>query len=176
MDPFMGEIKSFAGTFAPVDWHFCDGTLLNIADYPAIYSLLGTNFGGDGVKTFGLPDLRGRLPIGAGLGTGLSNRAFASHAGSEGVTLTTDNIPAHSHALNVSTATATDHLPSGKLFANSGANSFYATTPVAGSVAQTLNADTVTMSMEGGQAHENRMPTMAINYIICLVGMYPTQS
>lgn len=173
MDPFVGEIRPFAGSYAPVDWLLCNGNTLSISGNEMLFSLLGTNFGGDGVTTFALPDLRGRLPIGFGQGPGLSNRTFASSGGSEGVQLSVANIPIHTHPLNVTTAAATEHSPAGKLFANPEPNTFYATTPASGSQPQVLNNDTVTISGGADQPHENRMPTFAINYIICVNGIYP---
>lgn len=175
-DQYLGEIRPFAGFNAriPEGWQLCDGSLLQIANYNALYSLLGTAFGGNGTTTFGVPDLRGRLPIGSGQGAGLTNRPFASAGGSESVTLAATQVPAHTHAFNVSTADATGNSPSGNLYANPAPNSFYATTPTSGSKPQVLNADTVG-NAGGGQAHENRMPTLAINYIIATTGIFPVR-
>ncbi len=176
MDPFVGEIRPFAGNYAPVDWQLCDGSLLSVSDNQALYSLLSTAFGGDGVTNFAVPDLRGRLPIGFGQGTGLSNRVFAAKGGNENVQLGIANAPVHSHSFNVTTAAATDSSPNGKLFANPAPNTFYATTPNPGSAPQMLNTDTVPASGGANQPHENRMPTLAINYIICVNGIYPQRS
>ena len=176
MDQYLAEIRPFAGLSIriPAGWQLCDGSLLQIADYNALYSLLGTAFGGNGTTTFGVPDLRGRLPIGSGQGAGLTNRPFASAGGSESVTLAAAQVPAHSHTFNVSTAKATGNSPSGNLYANPTPNSFYATTPAPNSKPQVLDDDTVT-DAGGGQSHENRMPTMAINYIIATTGIFPVR-
>ncbi len=175
VDCYIGEIRPFAGQKAPEDWALCDGKVLNISDNPALFALLGTRFGGDGAKTFALPDLRGRLPIGAGQGAGLKNNyAFAQKGGNESVALTDVNMPTHQHAFNVTTAAANSNSPVGNVYANTVLHVFYATTPQSGSVTQTLKADTISNSGGSGVAHENRMPALAINFIIALNGIYPT--
>ncbi len=171
-DSYVGEIRPFAGDYAPQDWALCDGSLLPITDYQALYSLLGTTFGGDGRVNFALPDLKGRVPIGAGTGTGLTARALGQTGGSEAVTLTSASVPAHTHGFTVSTDAATQHSPANNMLADPAPHLFYATTPTTGSAPQVLSADSVAAS-GGGAAHENRMPTMAINYIISLMGIYP---
>lgn len=173
VDSYVGEIRPFAGDYAPQDWALCDGSLLQITDYQALYSLLGTTFGGDGSTNFALPNLKGRVPIGAGTGTGLTARALGQTGGSEMVALTPTNIPAHTHAFTVSTDAATQHSPANNMLANPAPRLFYATTATAGSPSQVLNEDSINLSYGGDVAHENRMPTMAINYIISLMGMYP---
>lgn len=176
-DQYLGEIRPFAGfkNRIPEGWQLCDGSLLSIQNNQALFSLLGTSFGGDGTTTFGVPDLRGRLPIGSGQGTGLTSRVFASSGGSESVTLGAAQVPAHSHAFNVSKDNATSNSPSGNLYANPTPNSFYATTPAPNSKLQVLDDDTIPMSGGNGQSHENRMPTMAINYIIATAGIFPVR-
>lgn len=174
-DCYLAEIRPFAGANnrIPAGWQLCDGTLLPISSYEALYSLLGTTFGGNGTSNFAVPDLRSRLPIGSGQGTGLAvNRLYASTGGSEAVALTLAQTPAHSHAFQVSSAAATSNAPAGKLYANPDPNSFYATTKTPGSQDQVLSTDTVSYS-GAGQSHQNCMPTMATNYIIALVGIYP---
>lgn len=173
VDCYVGEIRPFAGNFVPPGWLPCDGRLLSISTYDVLYSLLGTAFGGDGRTTFAIPDLRGRLPIGTGQGTGLSNRPFASSGGAESVTLTLSQTPAHSHAFNVSTAAATQNSPENNLYANPDPNVFYATTAASGSVAQVLSPDTISASGGSNLPHENRMSTLAINYMIATTGFYP---
>jgi microcystin-dependent protein len=175
MDHYLAEIRPFTGTKVPQDWHLCDGTLLPIAGNEALYSLLGTAFGGNGQYNFAVPDLRSRLPIGSGQGAGLTARAYASNGGNESVALGTGQIPAHNHAFTVTTDSATSSSPSGNLFANPNPNNFYGTTPNQGSAPQVLNADTVPLSGGSGQGHENRMPTMAVNYIIATVGIFPVK-
>ncbi|MDE2463523.1 MAG: tail fiber protein, partial [Alphaproteobacteria bacterium] len=106
-EPFLGEIRIFAGNYAPEGWHFCDGSLLSVSNNDALFALLGTTYGGDGASTFGLPDLRGRVALSMGQGPGLQNYTAGQKAGSEMVTLTIPNIPAHSHTLNAAPANAT---------------------------------------------------------------------
>lgn len=175
-DSYVGEIRPFAGTYTPSGWLPCDGRLLSISSYDALFSLLGTAFGGDGVSTFGIPDLRGRLPIGAGQGPGLSNRPFASKGGSESATLTANQVPTHSHAFNVTTGVADQNAPANNLYANPSPNAFYATTPISGSPGQVLNADTISPSGGNNVPHENRMPSLAVNYIISPNGIYPVRN
>jgi microcystin-dependent protein len=175
MDHYLAEIRPFAGGKVPQDWHLCDGTLLPISGNETLFSLLGTAFGGNGQTNFAVPDLRSRLPIGSGQGAGLSNRVYASNGGSESVTLDINQTPTHRHALMATTDAATGNSPTGNLYANPDPNNFYATTPNQGSAPQVLNADTVPLSGGNGQAHENRMPTMAVNYIIATGGIYPAK-
>jgi microcystin-dependent protein len=175
MDAFLGEIIPWPNAKIPQDWLPCDGSLINISDNEALYSLLGTNFGGDGVNTFALPDLRGRLPIGQGAGTGLTPRFLAQKGGSEQASVTDAQIPAHAHAFNASTNAATTSSPSNGLFANPKPNGFYGDMPAPPVPVLTLLGDTVAGTGGGNQAHENRMPTMAVNYLICTVGLYPTR-
>lgn len=172
VDCYVGEIRPFAGNFVPPGWLPCDGRLLNISSYEVLYSLLGTAFGGNGTTNFGIPDLRGRLPIGTGQGTGLTNWPFAASGGSEAVTLTLSQTPAHSHAFNVSTNAATQNSPANNLYANPDPNAFYATTAASGSAPQVLAANTISVS-GGSVPHENRMTSMPINYMIATNGIYP---
>lgn len=184
MDPFLGEIRMFAGPYAPVNWHFCDGALLPIGTYQALYALLGTAWGGDGATTFGLPDLRGRLPVGQGAGTGLTARTLGQTGGASQVTLTIANFPAHTHAVNASNAAGTSMVPT----ANGGLSACVA--PPSGKVVRyappTANPAPVPQSLadatisyaaygQGGGvvSHDNLMPYQAVNYIICLQGMFP---
>lgn len=178
MDNFIAEIRPFAGNYAPENdgWLPCDGRLLQINSYQALYALLGTTFGGDGVNTFGIPDLRSRLPVDAGQGAGLSNYVRGATGGHESVTLSIANLPPHNHGFVVSTTAATTNTPAGNLFANPSPNGFYATTPSAGSAAQVLKADSIPPSSGGGVPIDNRMPTLAITYIIATIGIYPEQS
>ncbi len=113
MDPFIGEIIMFGGNFAPRSWAFCDGQLLAISQYNALFSLFGTIYGGDGRTTFGLPDLRGRIPVHQGSGPGLTPRQIGTRSGSEQVTLTPQDLPSHTHAWKASSAGATNRTPAG---------------------------------------------------------------
>jgi microcystin-dependent protein len=172
-EPFLGEVRLFAGNFAPVGWNFCDGTLLPISDNDALFNLLGTTYGGDGVSTFAVPDLRGRVPMGQGNGPGLSPRTIGESFGVETVTLTTQQIPTHNHFLMASTVAAASPNPGGALFANVGQDTLYVTAP-ASPQPQALNPQTV-MNAGGSQPHNNIMSSVGMNYIIALEGIYPSQ-
>jgi microcystin-dependent protein len=176
MENYLGETRLFAGNFAPRGWHFCDGSLLSIAANDTLYSLIGTTYGGDGVTTFGLPDLRGRIPVGQGIAPGLSNRTLGEAAGTESVTVLTSQCPPHSHVLFASTATATSQSPEGAVTAQP-ANGlvFYAppVTPTVNPVA--FDKDAIT-PVGGNQPHSNLMASQAVNYIIALEGIYPSRS
>jgi microcystin-dependent protein len=174
--PFTGEIRVFAGNFAPRDWHFCDGSTLEINDYYQLYSLLGTAYGGDGVVTFALPDLRGRIPIGQGQGPGLSNRALAEMAGTETVTLTEQQVAAHSHGVVVTADPAAASQPGGQLPAAPSNDGLFYLPPNVGNQVDAKMAPDSIMPAGGGRAHENRMPITAMNFIIALTGIYPSRN
>jgi microcystin-dependent protein len=170
-EPFVGEIRMFAGTFAPRGWAFCDGQLLAVSQNDALFSLLGTIYGGDGRTTFGLPDMRGRIPLHAGHGPGLSERRLGSRGGSERETLTVNQIPSHSHAQQATTDGAARAAPGDSLPLSSGAVSYFrdsTTLPaqMAGNMIQPTG---------GSQGHTNLMPTLCVNFIIALVGIYPSR-
>lgn len=182
MDGYLGEIRIMAGLVQhqpPDGWATCNGQLIRIADNQALYSLLGTRFGGDGVTTFGLPDLRGRLPIGQGAGAGLTPRVLAQTGGSETVTLDASQMPTHNHAFNATTNAASavpgGLSPANGLYAVPSPNVFYADMPSPPIPVLTLLGDTIAGDGGGNQPHENRMPAMATNYIIALQGIYPTK-
>lgn len=171
-DPYIGEIKMFAGNFAPQGWAKCEGQLLPIAQYTALFSLLGTTYGGDGQTTFGLPDLRGRVPIGPGNGPGLQPIAWGQKLGANTNTLTTSQMPQHSHTIN---AVATDgnqstpqgNLPAGTKFLDpeySDASSGYIQ----------MNSNMVN---DAGQSQpvDNMQPSISVTFIIALYGIYPSQ-
>ena len=169
-EPFVGEIRMFAGNFAPRGWAFCDGQLLAVSQNDALFSLLGTIYGGDGRTTFGLPDMRGRIPIHAGSGPGLSPRRLGAKAGAENVTLTVNQLPSHTHPVRAVTATATDNNPQDKLIAESPSISAYA------EVDQSANMATGSITSTGGsRSHTNLMPYLCVNFIIALVGIYPSR-
>lgn len=168
--PFIGSIAMFAGNFAPRGWAFCNGQLLPISSNTALFSLLGTTYGGDGRTTFGVPDLRGRAPIHSGQGAGLSNRRLGDKSGTENVTLTSSQIPSHSHSFNVSSNTGNSDSPAGKYIA---ANSE--------GIGQFTDSANSTMAAAVGnagssQAHSNMQPYLAINFIIALEGLYPSRN
>jgi microcystin-dependent protein len=172
MDAFLGEIRIFAGNFAPVNWEFCAGKILPIANNEALYSLIGTTYGGDGRSTFQLPDYRGRIVAGQGTGPGLSPRVLAQRFGSPTVTLTADTMPTHNHPLHASSAAAgTDTNPTGRILAK-GTPTYYTATADANT---DYPADAI-QHFGGDQPHENMMPYMAINHIICVYGIFPPQA
>ena len=175
----MAEIRLFAGNFAPLDWAYCNGALLSIAENSALFSLLGTTYGGDGQVTFALPDLRGRIAVGTGQGPGLSNWDLGQVTGVESVTLLSLNLPAHSHT---ATGTVTPFANSGGGNQPSPVNGFNASMPsdtyasatntVMGSTNFTLNVGIA----GGSQPHDNLMPYLALNFIIATQGIYPSRN
>ena len=172
-DPFVGQITLFPYNFAPVGWAFCAGQLLPISQNTALFSLLGTFYGGNGQSTFGLPDLRGRAALGIGQGSGLQPYIQGQLGGVESVTLTAGQFASHTHALQAA-ATATTPTPgSGVVLGTpAAATPIYAT---AGTPA-TLAGSAVSLAAGGNVAHENRQPSAAINYIIALEGIFPSQN
>ncbi len=166
--PYIGEIRLFAGNFAPAGWHFCDGSLMAIADDQALFSLIGTTYGGDGQNTFGLPDLRGRVPVHQGTGAG-TTFTLGQNGGAESVTLTAQQMPAHQHPLQARTSVGG---------ASSPANNVFAQGPPGGVQIYTQDNSVLpvgTSSVAGGsQPHENRQPLLAISFIIALFGVFPT--
>ncbi len=182
MDPYLGEIRLFAGNYAPQQWALCNGQLLQISEYDALYTLLGTTYGGDGQSTFGLPDLRGRVVVGVGTSASSGTPYVTGQLGGvEQVTLTNANLPVHTHSetqpttLVVSAEAGTRNDPTNATFAKS-ANQIYSTAlPV---TKQTTAADIVqaaTVPAGGNQPHENRQPLLCINYILSLSGVWPSR-
>ena len=181
-DQCIGEIRMFAGNFAPQGWALCNGAMLSITSNPALYSLLGTSYGGDGVTTFGLPDLRSRIPLGVGTATTNTVYTIGEKLGAETVALTAAQIPNHTHALMASSAGATTGAASGDYLAAT-ANSTGAPQqdthylPAGATVAKTFTLNTNSVASAGGNAgHPNIMPSFAINFIIALQGVYPQLS
>ena len=168
-EPFIGEIRMFAGNFAPRGWALCDGQILQIVQNTALFSILGTTYGGDGQTTFGLPDLRGRFPIGQGQGPGLSSRQIGEMAGAEAVTLTTAQMPAHTHVARAKGAAGTTSAP-GNNVAAAGRNLYSTAAP---DVALSVAAIAAT---GGSQTHENMPPYLGITFIIALEGIYPPRN
>jgi microcystin-dependent protein len=173
MESYVGEIRLFPYNFAPLGWLDCDGQLLSIAQNETLYTLLGTTYGGDGVQTFGLPDLRGRVPLHNGALPGGSTYVQGQSAGSESVTLTSAQIPAHTHPTYATTSLADTNIPSlaVELGALSG-DTMYTSSPV-----QPLPINGQPVAATGGnQPHENRMPTLTLRFCISQYGIFPTQS
>lgn len=170
MDQYIGEIRMFAGNYAPQDWAFCNGQLIAIAQYEALYSLLGTTYGGDGQTTFALPNLQGRLPMGQGAGPGLTPRALAQVGGSESVTVTVAQMPSHTHQAGGQSSEGDQESPANEVWAATAALKRYASS--APNVA--MNAGAIGPS-GGSQPHENRMPALTTSFIIALEGIYPNR-
>ncbi|MFG6489717.1 phage tail protein [Roseateles sp. BYS78W] len=168
--PYVGEIRLFAGNFSPVGWMLCQGQLLPISEFETLFNLIGTIYGGDGQNSFQLPDLRGRVPVHQGQGTGLSTRTIGEVGGAETVTLSAAQLPAHTHTLLASTDTANLSTPGGAQLAATSVAS-YDTGP--GSSAMSAAG---VGSAGGAQPHENMAPTLTVNYIISLFGIFPTQN
>jgi len=165
-NPYVGEIILFAGTFAPVGWQFCDGSILPISDYATLFNLIGTTYGGDGQTTFAVPDLRGRIPIHQGTGF-----ALGQTGGEETVTLTVNQIPSHTHSAGCNDGTTNSSTsPANNLWRNWQDNQF--TAPPENT---TMNAGAVAAA-GGSQSHDNMLPFLAINYIISLFGIFPSQT
>ena len=167
-EPFLGEIRLFGFNFAPRGWGMCNGQLLNVSQNEALFSLLGTTYGGDGRTTFGLPDLRGRSAMGAGTGAGLSPRNLGQKVGAEEVVLTTQQIPAHKHSLHAASEQADQSKPAGHELAG---GTFYHAVAT-----DTVMANSSIGNAGGGQGHANVQPTLVMNYCIALVGVYPSRS
>lgn len=174
MEPFIGEIIMFAGNFAPRGWAFCDGQLLPISSNQALFSILGTTYGGDGRTTFALPDLRGRVAAGPRSASGLQTINLGQHLGTNTNTLTVSELPAHNHTLNANgsatgrntVTTPTNNFPA----QNQDASGNYAAT-----TDEIMNSQAI--GMTGNNRPVNNMqPTIGLNYIICMEGIYPSRS
>jgi microcystin-dependent protein len=173
MDPFLGQIMLFAGNFAVRGFALCDGQLLPINQNQALFSLLGTQYGGNGITNFALPDLRGRLPVHQGQGPGLTDRVMGETGGTESITLASGELPAHAHPLVAQGGHATSGVPA----ANAGYSRAVSMMPyhaVTANVA--VMAGAALSSTGGGQAHGNLMPFLGLNYQIALEGIFPSRN
>jgi microcystin-dependent protein len=174
-DPFIGEIKMFAGNFPPAGWAFCQGQLMPISENDALFTLIGTTYGGDGQETFGLPSLASRVPIHMGQGPGLGqNYQIGEQSGVESVTLTTQQIPQHNHAV-LTSATGQVSAAPGAILADAQTTQTGARIYSVQAADQSMNANTIGAA-GGSQPHTNIQPTLAINFIISLFGIFPTQN
>ena len=172
---YIGEIRVFAGNYEPQGWAFCDGRTLNIYEYEALYTLLGTTYGGNGVSTFNLPDLRGRLALHCGTGTGLSTYTLGQQVGVEDVTLNSATMPSHSHALLASSSASTAATPGPTVMPGKSSAGFY--TPSTAAQFKSMPMDPTAVGSTGSAtAHDNNMPTLPLSYIIALNGIFPMQS
>ena len=194
-EPFIGEIRMFAGTFAPRGWALCNGQLLAISTYSALFSLLGTNYGGNGTTTFGLPNLQSRTPVGTGTGAGLSNVVLGQVGGVESVTLTISQMPVHSHQITT-TPTGSGTLQVAGTGSNasttpSATNNILGASAAGGppsaaiwsdelndpvSLANPINAHFIAEPAGGSQPFSTRNPYLGMNFIIALEGLYPTRN
>lgn len=170
-DPFLGEIRLFGFNFAPVGWAMCQGQLLPISQNTALFSLLGTSYGGNGTTTFALPDLRSRVPLSMGQGAGLSNYVIGQAGGNENVTLLASQLPAHSHSVNASSTAAAADRPAGAVLGHAGVNT-YAAGPDGATV---MNAGMIA-NTGGSQPHSNLQPFLTLNFCIALQGIYPSRN
>lgn len=186
-EPFIAQIIMFGGSFAPRGWALCDGQLLSVPQNTALFSLLGTTYGGDGRTTFGLPDLRGRVAIHPGTGPGLSKVNLGEKGGVENVTLTTAQMPSHSHDIshghsadmNVSSANGTLKVPAGNVLAVGKSKIYSTAAPDVQMAAGAVSVDSHAGSSGtkgSGQSHENRQPYLGINHLIALSGVFPSRS
>jgi len=181
-EPFLGEIKMFGGNFAPRGYALCNGQIMSISQNAALFSILGTTFGGNGVQTFGLPDLRGRAPIHWGQGPGLASYVLGQIGGVENMTLTINQMPAHTHALTVNVTVnpddATVGVPTGNVLAipNTAAGAVNAYTPPAGGSANLGGVNATIGNTGNGLPYDNHPPYLAVSFIIALNGIFPSRN
>ncbi len=171
-DPFLAEVRIFSGNFPPVGWAFCNGQILPLSQNTALFSLLGTTYGGDGRSTFGLPDLMGRAPMHPGQGPGLSDHVLGEMGGSSAETLILAELPSHTHKMKYNNTVAGDsNSPAGKLLAKSivPVASVFSSSPPAIAIGSSTAAG-------GSQPHNNMQPYLGLSYIIALQGIYPPRS
>lgn len=171
MAPYVGEIRMFAGNFAPNGWMFCEGQTMPISENEVLFQLIGTTYGGDGQETFNLPNLASRVPIHMGTGPDGTTYQIGEMAGTEQETLTVNQIPVHSHPLLASTAIGTSNTASGNVTSQSVSVKMY----VAEQPTASMNPNAVTPA-GGSQPHENTQPFLCINFIISLFGLFPSQT
>lgn len=194
MEGYIGEVRLFAGNFAPREWSFCQGQLLSISQNTALFSILGTTYGGDGRTSFGLPDLRGRVPVGTGHGPGLENEIMGRKSGTPTTQLSLTNLPQHNHIITVSETVGTMDIPvnteegaedeknpGAGFLVNTGADTFSSEATAGqkyGGQSIPVNvAATATASMTGNSIPFNNIqPSMGMNYIICMQGIFPSRS
>ena len=169
-DPFVAEIRMFGFNFAPTGWAFCNGQIMSIAQNTALFSLIGTYYGGNGQTTFALPDLRGRVPMHVGQGPGLPSYSIGQMGGETDHTLLATEMPAHSHALNADNNNGAQSVPSAALPARDPSGS-----PAYGTGVNTTMAATAISQAGGSQPHNNLQPYLAIHYCIALQGIFPAR-
>lgn len=170
-EPFIGEIRMFGGNFAPAGWAFCDGQLMAISENDALFTLIGTTYGGDGQETFGIPNLQSRVPIHAGTAASGTTYTLGEMAGTETVTLTVQQLPIHSHAMLGSTNTASIQTPAANVVGKSTQIDLF----INAQPGDALNASAIT-PVGGSQPHDNVQPFLCINFILSLFGVFPSQN
>jgi len=173
--PYLGEIRLLPYTFAPAEWADCDGTLLSISNNTALFALIGTTYGGDGVNTFALPDLRGRVPLHQGQGLGLSVRILGERDGVESVALTANQLPAHTHTFAATNAAASASTPGSSVQLGALSGDVMYTSDITGS-ASVSPAATMISNVGSSAPHDNTMPTLTVRFCIATQGIFPTQS
>jgi microcystin-dependent protein len=169
---YVGEVRPFAGTFAPYGWNLCDGSLLSISSYQALYALIGTTYGGDGVNTFGVPDLRGRAMIHQGQGSGLSPYVIGQRAGAEGVSVTTTQMANHPHSFSGNSGASSTPTPGPTVVPATTVNGLFI---YDGNGSPTPISAQAVSSVGGSLPHNNRQPYQAFTYIIALEGVFPSR-
>jgi microcystin-dependent protein len=174
MQQYVGQVIAVGFNFAPEGWVLCNGQLLSISEFSVLYTLIGTTFGGDGVNTFGVPNLNGRSPAGQGTGPGLPTMVLGQAAGTESVTLTSNQLPAHNHVLSASSATGTTATPSSSTALSNQSNG--SVTMYGAAPGNTTLAAGAISPAGSSLPHENRQPYNTVNYIISLFGIFPSQS
>lgn len=177
-DPFYGEIRAFAFDYAPRDWAFCQGQMLSIPQNTVLFSVIGTQFGGNGTTTFGLPNLQGMAPMGSGTGPGLTPRTVGAAVGAGTETLQPSQMPQHSHAIMAQGANATAAVPQNSYLAQGlvpGPRPSLRPTYAAGAPNATLASNALTPFTGGGHSHTNMQPYLALNFCICLSGEFPAR-
>ncbi|MEI2385952.1 tail fiber protein [Breoghania sp. JC706] len=172
-EPFIAEIRIFAGNFAPRGWAFCNGQLLPISQNTALFSLIGTTYGGDGSTTMALPNMMGRSPMHPGRGPGLTSRRLGEKTGSERVTLTEATMPNHRHSVRGTTSRAGEFVPADTMALARSSSPIYQTETEAN---LTYMESNILSYVGGTQSHENMQPYLVLNFIIALVGLYPSRS
>ncbi|CCO46180.1 putative Tail Collar domain protein [Vibrio nigripulchritudo SOn1] len=184
MEPFIGQVMMFAGNYAPKGWALCDGELLSISDYPALFSVIGDIYGGDGVKNFALPDLQGRAPVGQGKGHELSHRVIGQSLGQEEVSLHVGNLPSHSTQVSVSidipvntgAGNEDETNPSAGVLANNGVDRFASDETIGEKYAgKSIIAKGKTLPIGNNLPVDIIQPSLVMNYIIALDGIYPAR-
>ncbi|MFZ2755064.1 MAG: tail fiber protein [Lysobacteraceae bacterium] len=173
--PYIGEIRMLGFGFTPIGWQACDGSLLPISEYSPLFTLIGTTYGGDGQTTFGVPDLRGRLPIHQGQGPGLSYYTIGQVAGTETVTVLPTQMPAHTHTAFATTNAATSLTPGNTLLPGAVSGDTFYATDLTGATAIAMSAQSTTQA-GGSQPHDNTMPTLTVQYCIAVDGIFPSQA